>query len=277
MIPFWFLILLGAIVIGSIEGWTFVESIYFSVVSLTTVGYGDYYPDKSASRWFCILWLPFSVFFVSLYLGSIASFYIKLSDINIKRIERKLRRRMERVRSIQEKEREEARVRGTSSGFDVPFDDGYTNNNGEYDGNSIEQQRTQPIPSHIKSQSKKRHRNNGFSTVSTADSFGDSSDHSPSRTRNRRHEILTNSGSVVTSASIDDNDSQRSEEMMKSMGDVITAIKLNRATPRRSTAEQSNLTQNDGHGNNNDLLNVHSTVHYNTEKVRIIAILFDFI
>jgi len=38
MVPFSLLILLGAIVVGTIQGWTMVESIYFAVVSMTTVG-----------------------------------------------------------------------------------------------------------------------------------------------------------------------------------------------------------------------------------------------
>ena len=42
--PFGSLIFIGALVIGLIEQWTPVESIYFAVVSLTTVGFGDYYP-----------------------------------------------------------------------------------------------------------------------------------------------------------------------------------------------------------------------------------------
>jgi hypothetical protein len=42
LFPFAGLILIGAIIVGPIEGWTLLESIYFSVVSLTTVGFGDY-------------------------------------------------------------------------------------------------------------------------------------------------------------------------------------------------------------------------------------------
>ncbi len=40
MVPFSLLILLGAIVVGSIERWDPIESIYFAVVSMTTVGFG---------------------------------------------------------------------------------------------------------------------------------------------------------------------------------------------------------------------------------------------
>ena len=38
LVPFSILILLGAVVVGSVQGWDFVESLYFAVVSMTTVG-----------------------------------------------------------------------------------------------------------------------------------------------------------------------------------------------------------------------------------------------
>ncbi|GAX11929.1 potassium channel subfamily K member 5 [Fistulifera solaris] len=92
LFPFVGLIGLGALVVGPLEGWTIVEALYFSVVSLTTVGFGDYYPTQSASIWFCVIWLPFSVGFMSLYLTNVAAFYIRLSDSNILRIEQQLRK-----------------------------------------------------------------------------------------------------------------------------------------------------------------------------------------
>ena len=91
--------------IGPLEGWTAVESLYFAVVSLTTVGFGDYYPTRTASIWFCCLWLPFSVGFMSLYLANVAAFYIRLSDRNVARIERILRRRLQRIKERAEQER----------------------------------------------------------------------------------------------------------------------------------------------------------------------------
>eukprot|EP00550_Attheya_septentrionalis_P013190 CAMPEP_0198306050 /NCGR_PEP_ID=MMETSP1449-20131203/58220_1 /TAXON_ID=420275 /ORGANISM="Attheya septentrionalis, Strain CCMP2084" /LENGTH=867 /DNA_ID=CAMNT_0044008595 /DNA_START=36 /DNA_END=2639 /DNA_ORIENTATION=- len=111
LLPLSFLVLIGAAVVGPIEGWTLVESIYFAVVSLTTVGFGDYYPTKKSAKWFCIFWLPFSIGFMSVYLGTVAHFYIHLSNQNIQRLERRLRLRMKRAKEAAERERTEARER----------------------------------------------------------------------------------------------------------------------------------------------------------------------
>jgi len=122
LLPFAGLILIGSIVVGPIEQWNVIESIYFSVVSLTTVGYGDYYPSRVASIWFCILWLPFSIGFMSLFLRNVATFYIRLSAQNISRIERRMRRRLARAKVQFEKERAEALKRayhGQSRGTEL--------------------------------------------------------------------------------------------------------------------------------------------------------------
>ena len=119
MVPFSFLILFGALIVGSIEDWTFVQSLYFSVVSMTTVlGYGDYIPTKGPSPWFCIFWLPFSVGFMSLYLGSVAQTYIQYSELKVKRIEKRLRNRIHALKENEGVEHAEAFARATSSGFD---------------------------------------------------------------------------------------------------------------------------------------------------------------
>lgn len=111
LFPLVTLIALGATVVGLLEGWTAVESIYFAVVSLTTVGFGDYFPTRTPSRLFCIIWLPFSVGFMSLYLGNIAAFYIRLSDRNIARIERQLRRKIDALKQRSQMEKEAVRQR----------------------------------------------------------------------------------------------------------------------------------------------------------------------
>jgi Ion channel len=96
--PFAGLIFIGAAVVGPIEGWTVIESLYFASVSMTTVGYGLYHPTNKISIYFCIFWLPFSVGFMSMYLSKVAAFYIRLSDRSIYRIEKQLRRRIKRAK-----------------------------------------------------------------------------------------------------------------------------------------------------------------------------------
>ena len=111
VLPFMGLILVGALVVGPIEGWTLVESLYFAVVSLTTVGFGDYVPTKDASIFFCIIWLPCSIGFMSLFLTNVAAFYIRLSDRNIERIEGQLRRRVRIAKEMARKDRAAAKRR----------------------------------------------------------------------------------------------------------------------------------------------------------------------
>lgn len=56
------LTILGMIVLGSVafrffEGWTWLESIYMSAETVTTVGYGDFPPKTSAGRIFAIFFM----------------------------------------------------------------------------------------------------------------------------------------------------------------------------------------------------------------------------
>ena len=103
--PFVGLIVIGAAVVGPMEGWTVIESLYFACVSLTTVGYGLYVPKNPIAIYFCIVWLPFSVGFMSLYLSNVASFYIRLSDRNIRRLEKQMRRHIKRAKQEADRDR----------------------------------------------------------------------------------------------------------------------------------------------------------------------------
>jgi hypothetical protein len=97
-LPFCGLILFGAIVVGVIEGWTMIESTYWAVVTLTTVGFGDYHPTQKASTWFCIFYLPCSLFFMSFFLAQVAQSYIKLHAVHVQRLENRMRARIQRAR-----------------------------------------------------------------------------------------------------------------------------------------------------------------------------------
>ncbi len=58
------LIMVGSIFYMIVEGWDFVEAIYFSVATLTTVGYGDLHPTNDLSRLFTVCYILFGVGFL---------------------------------------------------------------------------------------------------------------------------------------------------------------------------------------------------------------------
>jgi hypothetical protein len=111
ILPFLGMIFLGAIVVGTIEEWSPLESIYWSIVTLTTVGYGDYVPTKNSSVWFCTLFfIPSALFFLSFFLAHVAKAYIRLHAIHVTRLERKMRRESERRRMEAERDEKARRI-----------------------------------------------------------------------------------------------------------------------------------------------------------------------
>lgn len=56
-----FFIILGTISFSILEGWTFSKSFYFSVATLTTIGYGDLHPTYDESRLFAAFFIFFGV------------------------------------------------------------------------------------------------------------------------------------------------------------------------------------------------------------------------
>lgn len=60
------LILVSTFILGTlgyhyIEGWSFVESLYTTVITLATVGYGDFHPQQMTGRLFTIILIVFGV------------------------------------------------------------------------------------------------------------------------------------------------------------------------------------------------------------------------
>jgi len=51
------ILLLGTYSYMRTEGWNFLDSFYFSVITLTTVGYGDLAPQTDAGKMFTVMYI----------------------------------------------------------------------------------------------------------------------------------------------------------------------------------------------------------------------------
>jgi voltage-gated potassium channel len=71
------LVLTGTIFYWRTEGWTIVEALYFSVVTLTTVGYGDLHPTTAGTQIFTIIYILTGLGVFVALLASVAEQYIK--------------------------------------------------------------------------------------------------------------------------------------------------------------------------------------------------------
>lgn len=65
------LLVVGTVFYSNVEGWSLLDALYFSVVTLATVGYGDLSPHTAAGK-------IFTIFYLMLGIGVIVAFADRL-------------------------------------------------------------------------------------------------------------------------------------------------------------------------------------------------------
>ena len=114
-----FFILIPAAIYSGIETWNYWESIYFTVVSLTTVGFGDFVPAQAGSRpdsaalrlygIFSSAWLWIGLALVAAIIGEVQSVIVALGKyrskifcIRARRVKEKVDMRMNTAKADHE-------------------------------------------------------------------------------------------------------------------------------------------------------------------------------
>jgi len=84
------LLVFGTVFYQWIEGWSWIDALYFSTTTLTTIGYGDLHPTHDASKLFTVFYVLAGVS-VTLYI--LVNIIGKSAEFRIERIESYLRGR----------------------------------------------------------------------------------------------------------------------------------------------------------------------------------------
>jgi potassium channel subfamily K len=89
---------LGAVVIGMIEGWSWIDSLYWCIITTSTVGYGDLSPSGTTSRWVAIFFIPIGVAVVSAAIGNVANTFV---EAEVEKANKKFLRREVTLRDLE--------------------------------------------------------------------------------------------------------------------------------------------------------------------------------
>jgi voltage-gated potassium channel len=94
------MIVIGTVSYSLIEGWFWLDALYVTIITITTIGYGDFTPQTTLGRIFAIFYSLGAIAISGYALSTFAAYII---DNQATRIEQKLRkRRMKRIEDLKQ-------------------------------------------------------------------------------------------------------------------------------------------------------------------------------
>ncbi len=82
------IVIIGTLCYHYIEGWSWIDAAYFSVITLTTIGYGDFSPQTTFGKVFTIFYILIGV---GVVLGFINTIYLHYKTQNKNKVFNKIR------------------------------------------------------------------------------------------------------------------------------------------------------------------------------------------
>jgi len=103
-----FLLLAGTLAYHALEGWSYFDSLYFTTMTVTTIGYGDFLPSTPASKAFTIVFALAGVSMILYALNVLGREYYEKQSRTFEKIHRKVRR-IRKARKVMGEERRRKR------------------------------------------------------------------------------------------------------------------------------------------------------------------------
>ncbi len=75
------IVTIGTVVYHYIEGWSWLDSLYFSTITLTTIGFGDFAPQTDAGKIFTIIYIGVGIGMILAFINTI---YLHFKDFREK-------------------------------------------------------------------------------------------------------------------------------------------------------------------------------------------------
>jgi len=77
------LLIIGTFFYHFVEGWSYVDSFYFSAISLSTRGYGELHPSYAISKIFTVFYLFVGVALILYALSTFIGYYVQYHEQGI--------------------------------------------------------------------------------------------------------------------------------------------------------------------------------------------------
>jgi len=74
------IVAIGTVAYHYIEGWNWLDSLYFSTITLTTIGYGDFAPQTDLGKAFTIVYIAIGVGMILAFINTIYSHFRDFRD-----------------------------------------------------------------------------------------------------------------------------------------------------------------------------------------------------
>lgn len=85
-----FVLAIGTVMFHTLEDWTWIQSFYFTVVTTTTVGYGDLHPTTDVSRLATSVFVLFGVGILVSAVGYTGTYFIRKNEERLLKNEEKI-------------------------------------------------------------------------------------------------------------------------------------------------------------------------------------------